>query len=77
MNLAVKKYQDVSYQPEGMPDEWPAEVIELGESTTLPAGDGWVLMTTQELADHRAEYQEDYDTWWAQQPPPPELDPEP
>lgn len=63
MNLAVLKYMYTSYQPEGMPDEWPAEVRELGSGTTLP-GQDWVLMTNEEYEAHRGEYQEDYDTWW-------------
>lgn len=66
MNLAVLLYQDDPNKPEGMPDAWPSECLELGTGTELP-GPEWVLMTTQEYIDHRAAYQADYDAWWASQ----------
>ncbi len=63
MNLAVKKYASVVLKPAGIPDEWPAEVRELGENTALPEGDGWVLMTITEYNAHREQYQADYDAF--------------
>lgn len=62
-NLAVLKYEFETAKPEGIPDEWPSRVVELGEGTELP-GEDWVLMTRQELIDHRAEWQDEYNTWW-------------
>lgn len=62
MNIAVLKYQYVSDKPAGIPDEWPAETIELGEGTTLP-GQDWVLMTVEELATHIAAYKAAHDSY--------------
>lgn len=64
MNLAILKYQYVPYAPSGIPADWPAEVRELGESTTLP-GESWVLMTTEEYAAYRAARLSSYNTWEA------------
>ena len=62
MNIAVLKYEFVSNKPAGISDEWPAETIELGESTTLP-GEDWVLMTQAQLTAHKATYQAAYDSY--------------
>lgn len=63
MNLAVLKYQFVTNKPEGIPDSWPAETIELGNSTELP-GENWVLMTKEEFDSHVADNKSDYDSWY-------------
>ncbi len=64
MNLAVRLYSDASESelssfPAILPSDWPIEVRELGESTTLPSGN-WALMTCAEYeqwrADHMAAY---------------------
>ena len=62
INIAVLKYQFVSDKPVGIPNEWPAETIELGENTNLPSED-WVLMTQIELETHKAIYKSAYDSW--------------
>lgn len=64
MYLAVKKWPNMASCPVDMPAEWPAEVVELGESQTLPSGD-YVLMTTAEYEAHRALYRADYDVYAA------------
>ena len=63
MNLAVLTYQHVD-NPKGIPNAWPAEVIELGNDTSLP-GVNWVLMSTSEYLSYIAQYQGQYDTWAA------------
>ena len=65
MNLAVLKYQFVS-NPKG-PDEWPAEVRELGDGTDLPDSN-WVLMTEVEYSNHKAAHQTEYDSWQTAHP---------
>jgi len=62
MNIAVLKYQFIENKPSGIPDEWPAETIELGDNTELP-GENWVLMTQEELTTHYATYSGDYGTY--------------
>ncbi len=62
MNLAVLKYQFVTIKPAGIPDEWPAEIVNLGTSTELP-GQDWVLMTEAEYGAHILLHQSTYDTW--------------
>jgi hypothetical protein len=63
MNIAVLKYQFVTEKPVGIPDEWPAETINLGDSITLP-GENWVLMTDSEYQDYITTNQSSYDTWF-------------
>lgn len=64
MNLAVKLFGDVDEadKPAGIPDSWPAEVKELGVSTTLPEGQ-WTLYTNETLATYRASVLSEYQTW--------------
>jgi hypothetical protein len=66
MDLAVLKYQYVD-KPVGMPDEWPAEVVELNDGVIFPPDSrtGWVIMTQAEYANHIATYQADYDAYAA------------
>lgn len=66
MDLAVLKYQYVD-KPVGMPDEWPAEVVELTEGISFPPDGrtGWVQMTIAEYIAHRETYQSAYDTYSA------------
>lgn len=63
MNLAVKLCKDASDKPAGIPDLWPAEVRELGESSVLPEG-AWALMTYEEYTDYVRYYKPSYDTWY-------------
>ena len=64
MNLAVRLYShvDAAHKPDGIPDVWPAEVRELGSSTTLP-GEDWILMTTSDYAAYIAANKSTYDAW--------------
>ncbi|MEM4379134.1 MAG: hypothetical protein QXL01_00405 [Thermoplasmatales archaeon] len=62
MNLAVLTYEFVTDKPAGIPNEWPAEVRELGESTELP-GENWVLMTVQQLHDYQDLHRNSYNQW--------------
>lgn len=66
MNLAVKLFIDVTVgdKPTGIPDAWPAEVIELGDSTTLPVGP-YQLMTSAQYESYLVAHQSEYDTWRA------------
>lgn len=64
MNLAVKLFSEVINKPVGIPDAWPAEVIELGEGTELP-GPAWTLMTSAEFAAHKATHAADYNAYLA------------
>jgi hypothetical protein len=52
-NLAVLLYKDESPEnkPEGIPDDWPSRVLELGDKVTLP-GPKWVLFTHESYAAH-------------------------
>jgi hypothetical protein len=70
MYIAVKLYQSISNKPAGVPDAWPAETITLGESTTLPDGDGWILMTEEEFIAHKASNHSDYIAWLTSLPVP-------
>lgn len=64
MNLAIRFYSDAENKPTNMPDIWPYQVVELGESTELPQdGNTWNLMTTEEYADYIVEHQAEYDAW--------------
>lgn len=64
MNLAVKIYQDVPFElrPLDIPIVWPAEIIELGESSELP-GAGYTLMTTEDLAAYKLFHLAAFNTW--------------
>jgi len=64
MDLAVLKYQYVD-KPLGMPDEWPAEVVELHEGVIYPPDErtGWVRMTQAEYANHIVTYQDAYNAY--------------
>jgi hypothetical protein len=63
MNLAVKLYSNAPSNPLNIPGAWPYEVIELGESTTLP-DNTYQLMTSQELVEYRSNHQAEYDAWY-------------
>ena len=62
-NIAVKLFSHVADAPVGIPVNWPAETVDLGESTALPEGEGWILMTESELTAHKATYQSEYNTF--------------
>lgn len=70
MYLAVLVYKYVSDRPAGMPECWPAQVVELGDVAALPdnlsANDGWVVMFYDDYIAYRAQYQSMFDTWYAQ-----------
>ena len=67
MNLAVKLYSSENPNRQeiidGIPLNWPAEVVELGESIELP-GEEWILMTKEEYDSYRNSNMEDYNTYW-------------
>lgn len=67
MNLAVKMYGNLESNPQNLPGLWPAEVIELGDSTDLP-NNTYVLMTVEELQAYKANHVSDYNTWKSQYP---------
>lgn len=66
MYLAVKLYKDVLPKWVGMPDYWPAEVKELGNSRQLPSSE-WLLMTYVDYLRYKAERQSIYDQFIAAQ----------
>ena len=66
MNLAILIYQHTD-NPKGLPDVWPAEVIDLGDSTSLP-NDQWILMTDTEYTEYLSQYRSLYDVWLAANP---------
>lgn len=68
MNLAVKLYSSESNKPQGIPDNWPSKVVEIGNLETLPENcpnqEGWILMSLEDFNTHKELYQEDYNTWY-------------
>lgn len=62
MSLAVLKYEFVSEKPVGIPDAWPAQIIEIVQGIEVP-GSPWVIMSSQELVAHKAAHQAEYDIW--------------
>lgn len=67
MYVAVKYYSsiDVSEKPFGIPDHWPAQVIELGNSMIPPDGSGlWQVIDHETFAAYKDVYQPDYDAWY-------------
>lgn len=72
MYLAVLTYQHLSYpeKPNGIPDGWPARVVELGDSPNLPDGllasDGWMVMNDYDYISYREGLQPAYDAWETQ-----------
>jgi len=69
MNFAVKTYAsapaDLPEVVAGIPLDWPMEIRDLGESTELPEGTGWILMSEIELVDYKAIHRSAYDIWYA------------
>ena len=63
MNLAVKLYSAETTNLKNVPSTWPSQVLELGESTSLP-DDTWVLMTIEEYTIYRSIHQPSYDAWY-------------
>jgi len=51
-NVAVKFYGEAN--SEGLPVDWPSEVIQLGKSEELP-GEDWTLMTVEEFEAYKVE----------------------
>lgn len=62
MNLAVKLYSSTT-NPLGVPGVWPAQLEELGDSTTLPDAT-WVLMTLEEYNNYITINKPAYDAWF-------------
>lgn len=67
MLIAAKFYKDVDVKekPEGIPDTWIAELVELKEGE--PAPDGFQTMTEDEHKKYVEDQQPAYDTWKAAQ----------
>lgn len=66
MNLAVRLYSDlaVNDKPLNIPDTWPYQVVELGDSEDLPDdGKSWQLMTKVEYDQYTNDHLETYNTW--------------
>lgn len=70
MPLAFKtwQYAPLNERPYGIPLDWPYEVRDLGDSTQLPEGDGWVLATLSELNDYRLQRANSFATYQASNP---------
>lgn len=52
-------------KPSGIPDDWPAEVREVGDGEPVPSG--WLQMAdAAELSAYRASKQSGYDAWRSQ-----------
>lgn len=64
MNLAVKFYSENNTQ--GIPDFWPEQVIELGNSNTLPSDD-YQLFTLEEYNSYLETNKHLYDEWLSSQ----------
>lgn len=62
MNLAVLLYEHAASNPDGLPDSWPSDVLELGDGTTLP-GENWLLMTEQQFAQHKIDNMAAFHAW--------------
>jgi hypothetical protein len=75
MDLAVLKNQYVADKPAGMPNEWPAEVVELSDGVAFPPDEraGWIVMTQAEYGAHLAANRESYVAWIATQQLPPDI----
>lgn len=67
MYIAVKFWKDRADKPTGMPDAWPCETRELGDSRTLP-DPSWRLMMCVDLIAYKAARQASYNAWLASQP---------
>lgn len=65
MLLSVLFYSDAK-NPQALPVEWPAEVIELPDDSPSPKFP-WVQMNEEEYDKYRAEHQHLYDKWEAEQ----------
>lgn len=60
MKLAVKFYSDVE-NPDNIPGEWPAEVLELLDEEQIP--DGFIEMSLEEYNQYRQNNKAVYDEW--------------
>ena len=66
--VAIKYFSsiDSSSKPAGIPDHWPAEVIELGTSPIPPDNTGlWQVTDHETFEAYKDAYQADYDAWYA------------
>jgi len=61
MNLAIKFYSQVE-NLQLLPNEWPFEVIQLGDSTVLPSAE-YTLMTLEEYNHYREDNRYLYIAW--------------
>lgn len=59
MKLAVKLYKDVPNAPKGIPQSWPAEVMELIDGRQFP-GAPWIEMSLEEYNRYRLEHSASY-----------------
>lgn len=62
MNLAIKFYRNEIDKPIGIPDGWPSEVIELGDSLILP-NDQYILMTLEQYNEYIIDNRPNYDIY--------------
>jgi hypothetical protein len=60
MELAVKLHGS---NPDGIPADWPAEVVEIADGAALPAGFTERMYSYAELDAYKALHQAEYDTW--------------
>lgn len=62
----------VGKKPDGIPDAWPAQVIER-KSSKDPVTPGYVRMTGAQYDAYRALHQAEYDAWESGKPDPPDI----
>lgn len=63
MNLAIKFWKDLD-NPTGIPNEWPAQVKEIGEQTEYSDASGpWVVMSTSDYLEYRNVRRNTYNAW--------------
>lgn len=61
MKIAVKLYRDVS-NPEGIPENWPAESYMFDEKIHKPTDD-YIVMTEDEYKKYKELHYVEYDEW--------------
>jgi len=64
MKLLVRLYKDMPLdsKSDGIPDGWPAEVVEVDDSTSDPK-DGRLFLSAAELESYKVDIQAEYDVW--------------
>lgn len=63
MIVKVLLFKDASSNPDGLPTDWPAQVVQVKEGEKVAAP--WVEMTKNEYESYRKRLQPKYDAWQA------------